>query len=231
VDGTSRLGVHLRFGTVSIRRLAALARAQAGAGAGTWLKELAWRDFYFQVLANFPQVGEGRSFRPEYDRIAWEEGPLADQHFAAWCEGRTGYPLVDAAMAQLNQTGFMHNRLRMVTASFLCKDLGIDWRRGERYFAQQLNDYDFAANNGGWQWASSSGCDAQPWFRIFNPVSQGERFDPEGRFIARWLPQLAQLPSSQIHAPWKAGADYPPPIVDHAEAREKTLRRYAVVKG
>jgi deoxyribodipyrimidine photo-lyase len=231
VDGTSRLGVHLRFGTVSIRRLAALARAQAGAGAGTWLKELAWRDFYFQVLANFPQVGEGRSFRLEYDRIAWAEGPLADQHFAAWCEGRTGYPLVDAAMAQLNQTGFMHNRLRMVTASFLCKDLGIDWRRGERYFAQQLNDYDFAANNGGWQWASSSGCDAQPWFRIFNPVSQSERFDPEGRFIARWLPQLAQLPSSQIHAPWKAGADYPPPIVDHAEAREKTLRRYAVVKG
>jgi deoxyribodipyrimidine photo-lyase len=231
VDGTSGLSVHLRFGTVSIRRLAARARAHASAGAATWLKELAWRDFYFQVLANFPQVGEGRSFRPEYDRIRWEEGPLADQHFAAWCEGRTGYPLVDAAMAQLNQTGFMHNRLRMVTASFLCKDLGIDWRRGERYFAQQLNDYELASNNGGWQWASSSGCDAQPWFRIFNPVTQSERFDPEGKFIKRWLPQLATLSAAEIHAPWKAQADYPPPIVDHAQAREKTLRRYAIVKG
>ena len=233
VDGTSRVSVHLRFGTVSIRRLAALARAQAGAGAATWLKELAWRDFYFQVLANFPQVGQGRSFRPEYDRIAWEEGPLADQHFAAWCAGRTGYPLVDAAMVQLNQTGFMHNRLRMVSASFLCKDLGLDWRRGERYFAQQLNDYDFAANNGGWQWAASSGCDAQPWFRIFNPVTQSERFDPDGDFIRQWLPQLAHLPPSEIHAPWKAKqppADYPPPIVDHARAREQTLQRYAVVK-
>ena len=234
VDGTSQLSVHLRFGTVSIRRLAALARTNASAGAATWLKELAWRDFYFQVLANFPQVGEGRSFRPEYDRIRWEEGPLADQHFAAWCEGGTGYPLVDAAMAQLNRTGFMHNRLRMVTASFLCKDLGIDWRRGERYFAQQLNDYELASNNGGWQWASSSGCDAQPWFRIFNPVTQSERFDPQGVFIQRWLPQLAGVPASQVHAPWTAKnppRDYPPPIVDHAEAREKTLRRYAVVKG
>lgn len=231
VDGTSQLGVHLRFGTVSIRRLAALARADASAGAATWLKELAWRDFYFQVLANFPQVGEGRSFRPEYDRIRWEEGPQADALFAAWCEGRTGYPLVDAAMAQLNTTGYMHNRLRMVTASFLCKDLGIDWRRGEAYFALQLNDYELASNNGGWQWASSSGCDAQPWFRIFNPVTQSERFDPQGTFIKRWLPQLASVSAAEVHAPWKAVADYPPPIVDHAQAREKTLRRYAVVKG
>lgn len=243
VEGPSTLGVHLRFGTVSIRRLAALARADASAGAATWLKELAWRDFYFQVLANFPRVGQGLSFKPEYDRIAWLEGPLAEQRFAAWCEGRTGYPLVDAAMAQLNQTGYMHNRLRMVTASFLCKDLGIDWRRGERYFALRLNDYDFAANNGGWQWAGSSGCDAQPYFRIFNPVSQSERFDAEGRFIARYLPQLATLPKSAIHAPWRAkpvelaaagvelGKDYPLPIVDHAQAREETLRRYAVVKG
>ncbi|MGV3572187.1 MAG: cryptochrome/photolyase family protein [Ramlibacter sp.] len=233
VKGPSYLGVHLRFGTVSIRQLARLARERSSSGAATWLKELAWRDFYFQVLANFPQVGRGDSFKPEYDRIAWAEGPLADEHFAAWCEGRTGYPLVDAAMLQLNRTGYMHNRLRMVTASFLCKDLGIDWRRGERYFAEKLNDYDFAANNGGWQWASSSGCDAQPYFRIFNPVSQSRRFDAEGKFIVRYLPQLAKLPPAAIHAPWEAGGrvDYPPPIVDHAVAREETLRRYAVVKG
>ncbi|RYF18621.1 MAG: deoxyribodipyrimidine photo-lyase [Comamonadaceae bacterium] len=243
VKGPSYLGVHLRFGTVSIRRLAAMARRNASSGAATWLKELAWRDFYAQVLANFPQVGEGRSFRPEYDRIAWETGPLAEVRFTAWSEGRTGYPLVDAAMAQLNQTGYMHNRLRMVTASFLCKDLGIDWRHGERYFADRLNDYELASNNGGWQWASSSGCDAQPYFRIFNPVSQGGRFDPEGKFVARYLPQLARLPKAVIHAPWTAkpvdlaaaglelGRDYPLPIVDHAQAREETLRRYAVVKG
>lgn len=242
VKGPSYLGVHLRFGTVSIRRAAALAHARTSGGAATWLKELAWRDFYVQVLANFPQVGQGRSFKPAYDRIAWLEGPLAEKRFAAWCEGRTGYPLVDAAMAQLNRTGYMHNRLRMVAASFLCKHLGVDWRRGERYFAERLNDYDLAANNGGWQWASSSGCDAQPYFRIFNPVSQGERFDPEGRFVLRYLPQLAKLPAKFLHAPWTArpvdlsaagielGRDYPLPIVDHAQAREETLRRYAAVK-
>jgi deoxyribodipyrimidine photo-lyase len=244
-QGPSYLGVHLRFGTVSIRQLAALAQAEAGASAGaaTWLKELAWRDFYFQVLANFPQVGQGRSFKPEYDRIAWDQGPLAEQRFAAWCQGRTGYPLVDAAMTQLKRTGYMHNRLRMVTASFLCKDLGIDWRWGERHFAEHLNDYDLAANNGGWQWASSSGCDAQPWFRIFNPVSQSQRFDAQGSFILRYLPQLAGLPPAALHAPWLArpvdlaaagirlGMDYPLPIVDHAEARAQTLRRYAVVKA
>ena len=243
IKGPSYLGVHLRFGTVSVRQLAALAHARASSGAQTWLKELAWRDFYFQVLANFPQVGAGRSFKADYDRIAWEDGPGAQSLFQAWCEGRTGYPLVDAAMAQINQTGYMHNRLRMVTASFLCKDLGIDWRRGERYFAEKLNDYELASNNGGWQWASSSGCDAQPWFRIFNPVSQGERFDPDGAFTLRYLPQLAKLPKKALHAPWTArpvdleaaglvlGRDYPLPVVDHAQAREATLRRYAVVKG
>jgi deoxyribodipyrimidine photo-lyase len=218
------------------------ARRHEGNGAAVWLKELVWREFYFQVLANFPQVGRGESFRPAYDRIQWEQGPLADERFAAWCEGRTGYPLVDAAMAQINRTGYMHNRLRMVTANFLCKDLGIDWRWGERYFAEQLNDYELASNNGGWQWASSSGCDAQPYFRIFNPVSQSERFDPEGKFILRYLPQLAKLPTSALHAPWTArpvdldaagivlGRDYPLPLVDHGQARETALRRYAVVK-
>jgi deoxyribodipyrimidine photo-lyase len=244
VKGPSYLSTHLRFGTVSIRRLAREAhqRTQAGSrGAEVWLSELVWRDFYHQVLHHHPQV-VAHSFKPEYDRIRWAHGKTADEHFAAWCEGRTGYPLVDAAMHQINQTGYMHNRLRMVVASFLTKDLGIDWRRGEAYFAQHLNDFDLAANNGGWQWAASSGCDAQPYFRIFNPVSQSEKFDPEGRFIRRYLPALAGLPDKLIHAPWLArpvdllaaglrlGVDYPAPIVDHAVARAKTLDRYAVVK-
>ncbi len=150
--------------------------------------------------------GRSHSFKPAYDAIQWEQGETAQTLFEAWCEGRTGYPLVDAAMAQINQTGYMHNRLRMVVASFLTKDLGIDWRWGERYFARQLNDYDLAANNGGWQWASSSGCDAQPYFRIFNPVSQSRKFDPEGKFIRRYLPQLARLPTPALHEPWTASA-------------------------
>jgi deoxyribodipyrimidine photo-lyase len=247
VKGPSYLSVHLRFGTVSIRQLARTAwqragEAGAGSGAAVWLSELVWRDFYHQILHHHPHV-VGASFRPAYDKIRWEHGKHADALFTAWCEGRTGYPLVDAAMAQINQTGYMHNRLRMVVASFLTKDLGIDWRRGEAYFAEKLNDYDLAANNGGWQWAASTGCDAQPWFRIFNPVSQSERFDPQGRFIRRYLPQLAALPDAVIHAPWTArpvdlvsanlelGRDYPGPIVNHDEARERTLERFAVVKA
>ena len=244
VKGPSYLSVHLRFGTVSIRKLVATAhqRVIAGSeGAQVWLSELVWRDFYFQILSNFPRVASG-SFKPEYNAIAWETGPHADELFAAWCEGRTGYPLVDAAMAQINQTGYMHNRLRMVVASFLTKDLGLDWRWGERYFAQHLNDFDLSANNGGWQWASSSGCDAQPYFRIFNPTSQSEKFDSQGKFIRRYLPQLAKLPDADLHAPWDAkpmvlqaagvdlGKNYPQRVVAHDEARAKTLLRYAVVK-
>ena len=244
IKGPSYLSVHLRFGTVSIRLLARTAHAmhvQGIPGAMAWLNELIWRDFYHQILANHPRVVD-KAFKPEYDHIHWEQGKHAKALFAVWCEGRTGYPLVDAAMAQLNQTGYMHNRLRMVVASFLCKDLGLDWRWGERYFAEKLNDFDLAANNGGWQWASSSGCDAQPYFRIFNPVSQSEKFDAEGRFIRRYVPVLAGLTNSTIHAPWLAGPlelasanvvlgqNYPQPIVDHAQAREKTLLRYAVVK-
>jgi len=244
VKGPSYLSTHLRFGTVSIRRLAreAWERQQAGSrGAEVWLSELIWRDFYHQILHHHPHV-VGHAFRPEYDHLHWEHGKHADEHFAAWCEGRTGYPLVDAAMHQLLQTGYMHNRLRMVTSSFLVKDLGIDWRRGEAWFATHLNDFDLAANNGGWQWSASTGCDAQPYFRIFNPVSQSEKFDPEGRFIRRYLPQLARLPDALIHAPWLArpidlaaadlelGRDYPMPIVQHDLAREKTLARYAAVK-
>jgi deoxyribodipyrimidine photo-lyase len=244
VKGPSYLGVHLRFGTVSIRKLVgtALARSRQGSqGAAVWLSELIWREFYFSILANFPHVASG-AFKKDYDTIKWEHGKHAKTLFTAWCEGRTGYPLVDAAMAQINQTGYMHNRLRMVVGSFLVKDLGLDWRWGEKYFAQHLNDFDLSANNGGWQWVASTGCDAQPYFRIFNPVNQSEKFDPDGKFIRRYLPQLAQLPTAAIHAPWLAGAvqlqaagvvlgqNYPLPVVDHKVARELTLQRYAVVK-
>ena len=256
VKGPSYLSVHLRFGTVSIRALArrAIEAVRSGegsaadgsgaapaAGSSTWLSELIWRDFYFMILHQNPHVAT-HAFKPEYERIAFETGAEAEALFAAWCEGRTGYPLVDAAMAQINQTGYMHNRLRMVTACFLIKDLGIDWRRGEAYFAQHLNDYDMSANNGGWQWAASSGCDAQPYFRIFNPITQSEKFDAEGKFIRRYLPQLDGLGPKQIHAPWLLapevlaragivlGTTYPHPIVDHDAARKRTLERYAVVK-
>ncbi|WP_213957346.1 deoxyribodipyrimidine photo-lyase [Variovorax sp. dw_954] len=246
VRGPSYLGVHLRFGTVSIRQMASVAHQlslQGDNGAATWLSELIWRDFYFQLLAHHPRVAQGKSFRPEYDKIQWHHGKHADGLFDAWCKGQTGYPLVDAAMLQINQSGYMHNRLRMVVASFLCKDLGLDWRRGEAYFAEHLNDFELASNNGGWQWASSSGCDAQPYFRIFNPVTQSERFDPEGKFIRRYLPQLAKLSNAAIQAPWTAspveleaagitlGENYPKPVVDHAEARERTLQRYGVVRS
>jgi deoxyribodipyrimidine photo-lyase len=239
VKGPSYLSTHLRFGTVSIRELVALAWSRGGAGAESWLAELIWRDFYQMILWHHPRVVDA-SFRPECDRIVWDDAP---QRFAAWCDGRTGYPIVDAAMRQLNGTGYMHNRLRMVAASFLTKDLGIDWRRGERYFAERLNDYDLAANNGGWQWAASTGCDAQPWFRIFNPVTQSARFDPDGRFIRRYVPELAAVPGKFIHAPWtmnasaqaaasvRIGRDYPPPIVDHAAARLRTLERFAAARG
>jgi deoxyribodipyrimidine photo-lyase len=244
VKGPSYLSAHLRFGTVSIRRLAneAWNRMRGGSrGAEIWLSELIWRDFYHQILHHHPHV-VGHAFKPAYDAIAWERGKHADALFAAWCEGRTGYPLVDAAMHQINQTGYMHNRLRMVTASFLVKDLGLDWRRGEAYFAEKLNDFDLAANNGGWQWAASTGCDAQPYFRIFNPVSQSEKFDRDGKFIRRYLPQLAALPDKLIHAPWLArpvdlaaanvslGRDYPQPVLMHDEARARTLKRFGVVK-
>lgn len=257
VRGPSYLSVHLRFGTVSIRTLARRAfdvmRAGGGcntgskvshsasSGAAIWLAELIWRDFYFMILANHPHVVHS-AFKPAYDAIKWESDTQAEKHFQAWCDGETGYPLVDAGMRQLNQTGYMHNRLRMVTASFLIKDLGIDWRRGEAYFAEKLNDFDLSANNGGWQWAASTGCDAQPYFRIFNPITQSERFDATGKFIRRYIPELAKLPDKYIHAPWrcsavqleaagiKLGKDYPQPLLQHEDARVATLARYAVVK-
>jgi deoxyribodipyrimidine photo-lyase len=241
LKGPSYLSAHLRFGTMSIRQIVAYAQAQPSRGAEIWLSELIWRDFYQMILWHHPHVVT-QSFKPAFDVLQWDDAP---DLFAAWCEGRTGYPLVDAAMRQLNHSGYMHNRLRMVTASFLTKDLGIDWRLGERYFADQLIDYDLAANNGGWQWAASTGCDAQPWFRIFNPITQSEKFDGSGKFIRRYVPELARISDKHIHAPWlmseaEQGAcggsigrdyrDYPLPAVDHATARARTLARFGKLK-
>jgi deoxyribodipyrimidine photo-lyase len=196
---------------------------------------LIWRDFYFSILHHYPHV-VGHAFNPQYEGLKFTN---SKEQFAAWTEGRTGFPLVDAAMRQLNETGYMHNRLRMVTASFLVKDLHVDWRWGEAYFARKLNDFDLAANNGGWQWSASTGCDAQPWFRIFNPVVQSRRFDPDGTFIRMYVQELAGVDTRFIHEPWNMtaddqhasgvslGKDYPAPIVDHATARKLTLQMYA----
>ncbi|MHA4736769.1 cryptochrome/photolyase family protein [Dyadobacter sp. MSC1_007] len=213
MEGTSRIGIHLRFGTVSIRKLVRQAREHSQ----TFLNELIWREFYQQILANFPHVGKGEAFRKPYDHIKWR---YDEADFKKWCEGKTGYPLVDAGMRQLNAIGFMHNRVRMVTASFLAKHLLIDWRWGEAYFAEKLLDYDLAANNGGWQWATGSGTDAAPYFRIFNPTAQAEKFDPKNEYIRKWVPEFGT-------------ADYPEPMVDHKMARERCLKAYkdALDKG
>ena len=239
VKGPSYLSTDLRFGTVSIRALARAAMARTSSGAGTWLSELIWREFYFMILAEHPRVVQ-QAFRPEYDGLVFDND---ESRWAAWCEGRTGYPNVDAAMRQINSSGYMHNRLRMIVASFLVKDLHIDWRHGEAYFTAHLNDHDLSANNGGWQWAASTGCDSQPYFRIFNPVTQSQRFDPQGRFIRRYVPELAAVPDRWIHAPWEMppieqtaigctiGQHYPAPIVDHASARALTLERYRLARG
>ncbi len=232
VKGVSYLSTHLRFGTISIRALVSEAYHVGSIGAQIWLSELIWREFYQMQLYHHPQLAQGAAFKSQFNAIAF---PNEAEKFAAWCEARTGFPLIDAAMRQLNQTGYMHNRLRMVAASFLVKDLHIDWRWGERYFADKLLDFDLAANNGGWQWAASTGCDAQPWFRIFNPVTQSEKFDGQGKFIRRYVPELAACPDKWIHAPWLMpsneqlrcniviGMTYPLPVVDHAVARIKTL--------
>lgn len=223
--GTSQLSPHLRWGSISIRRCYQAAFQQGGEGARVWISELAWRDFYQMILAWYPHVLT-RSFRPQYDHLKWENN---SDWFAAWCEGRTGYPVVDAAMRQLAQTGWMHNRARMIVASFLCKDLLIDWRWGEQYFMQHLLDGDSAANNGGWQWAAGTGTDAAPYFRIFNPTTQGQKFDPHGAYIKRWIPELAALDAKHIHTP--AVAHYPAPLVDHAMQRERALALYTSVSG
>jgi deoxyribodipyrimidine photo-lyase len=207
LHGTSRLGVHLRFGTISIRQLA----SDALALNAVFLNELIWRDFYHTILWHFPHIGEGKSFRPEYDFIKWRNN---EKEFKRWCNGMTGFPIVDAGMRELNETGFMHNRVRMIVASFLAKDLLIDWRWGEAYFAEKLLDFDFASNNGGWQWAAGCGCDAAPYFRVFNPSRQTENFDKKLEYIKKWVPELNEF-------------TYPAPMVDHDLARKRCLETYA----
>jgi len=242
LDGTSGLSPYLRFGMISARQAAWAAReAEARAmnsparqGAEIWLTELIWREFFAAILFHFPYVRR-MAFRPGLRNVPWRNAP-AD--FAAWAEGRTGYPVVDAAMRQLNAIGWMHNRARMIAASFLTKDLLIDWRLGESYFMQRLLDGDPAANNGGWQWTAGVGADAAPYFRVFNPVLQGRKFDPHGDYVRRWAPELAAVPAKFIHEPWKMpaearrraggiiGKDYPAPIVEHAAARNRILAAY-----
>jgi deoxyribodipyrimidine photo-lyase len=245
---TSLLSPYLRWGMVS-PRLAALAAYEAleratevggsaRKGADTWLSELIWREFYIAILHYFPQV-RGSSFRNHFDGISWRND---DADFAAWCDGRTGYPIVDAAMRQMVAEGWMHNRCRMITASFLVKDLLIDWRLGERFFMQHLVDGDPAPNNGGWQWTAGTGTDAAPYFRVFNPVLQGKKFDPKGEYVRHWLPELQHVPLELLHEPWKMqqtdqvrarctlGTDYPLPIVDHYRARERLLAAFAAAR-
>ncbi len=207
IKGTTQLSIHLRFGTISVRQLALSTQSLNS----TFFNELIWRDFYHMILWHFPQVGKGKSFKAQYDFIEWRNN---EKEFQAWCEGKTGYPIVDAGMRELNSTGFMHNRVRMIVASFLTKHLLIDWRWGEAYFAQKLLDFDLAANNGGWQWASGSGCDAAPYFRVFNPRLQTEKFDKDLKYIRKWIPELDSL-------------SYPKPIVVHEDARVRVLAAYA----
>lgn len=239
LDGGSNLSPHLRAGTIGIRTILAelkKAREKAApaqvASCDVFLNELIWREFYAQVLHNFPHVTKG-AFRPEYDALKWSDN---QEHFAAWCEGRTGYPIVDAAMRCLNATGTMHNRLRMIVAMFLTKDLLIHWQWGERYFMKQLVDGDMAANNGGWQWSAGTGTDAAPYFRIFNPVSQAEKFDAGGKFVRQWIPELKDFPDDLIHQPWEnplmlSKSKYAPRVVLHEEQRGQCLAMFKAVKG
>ncbi|EIL3696399.1 deoxyribodipyrimidine photo-lyase [Salmonella enterica] len=238
IDGTSRLSAALATGGLSPRQclhrlLAEQPDALDGGPGSVWLNELIWREFYRHLMTWNPALCKYRPFIGWTEKVAWQDNAA---HFSAWQTGQTGFPIVDAAMRQLNATGWMHNRLRMITASFLVKDLLIDWRKGERYFMSQLIDGDLAANNGGWQWAASTGTDAAPYFRIFNPTTQGEKFDRDGKFIRQWLPELRDVPGNAIHEPWKwakkAGVtlNYPQPIVDHKQARAATLAAYEAAR-
>jgi deoxyribodipyrimidine photo-lyase len=246
MQGTSQLSPYLRFGMISARQvingaLDASHRSTdkyARKSVDTWINELIWRDFYISILYHFPQVLK-RSFRGEWREISWINN---EQDYLSWCYGRTGYPIIDAAMRQLITTGWMHNRARMITASFLVKDLLIDWRWGERWFKQHLIDFDPAANNGGWQWTAGTGTDAVPYFRIFNPVLQSQKYDPQGNYARKWISELEKVPEKFIHEPWKMpiniqklfdcqiGVDYPQPIVNHAWARERALDVYRTAK-
>ncbi len=231
LDYTSKLGPHLRFGTVSIREMVKKARKHEN---NTFLKELIWREFFMQILWHFPHTAT-RSFKPAYDRIEWRNN---EAEFEKWCKGETGYPLVDAGMRQLQQTGFMHNRVRMLTGSFLCKHLLIDWRWGEAWFAEKLLDYEMASNVGNWQWVAGCGVDAAPYFRIFNPITQGEKFDPMGEYTRCYVPELKTVPDRYLFKPWEApddvlnkagviiGRDYPEPIVDVKQSRLRALEAF-----
>lgn len=240
VPGTSCLSPYLVLGVLSPRQCFNRLWAEspemlenADSGAFTWLNELIWREFYRHLLVAYPRLCQHHPFIGWTDGLVWNR---SESQLKAWQQGQTGYPIVDAAMRQMNETGWMHNRLRMISASFLVKDLLIDWRQGERYFMSQLVDGDLAANNGGWQWAASTGTDAAPYFRIFNPTTQGERFDKDGVFIRRWLPELAAVPDSDIHQPWRWAErqqqhlDYPVPLVDHKQARLATLAAFEAAK-
>jgi deoxyribodipyrimidine photo-lyase len=208
IEGTSKLSVYLRFGVISIRSLVEKSLPQSE----TWLNELIWRDFYMMILWHFPHAAKN-SFKKQYDAMPWSNN---EANFKTWCEGRTGFPIVDAGMRELNATGFMHNRVRMIVSSFLIKDLLIDWRWGEAYFAQKLNDFDLSANNGGWQWAAGSGCDAAPYFRVFNPTEQQKKFDPKFEYIKKWIPEFGT-------------SKYALPIVDHTKARLTVIALYKKV--
>ncbi|MFC3033804.1 deoxyribodipyrimidine photo-lyase [Pseudoalteromonas fenneropenaei] len=235
IKGTSGLSPYLALGIVSVKQLLAETQLRVpdilerpSHPAFSWLNELIWREFYRHLLVEFPKLCKHHNFNSQYNHVAWRDDAA---QFQAWCNGKTGYPLVDAAMRQLLQTGWMHNRLRMVVASFLTKHLLIDWRKGEQFFMQHLLDGDLASNNGGWQWAASTGCDAQPYFRIFNPVTQSEKFDPKGEFIRKYVPELAAVPDKYIHWPeaylaLRPDIDYPQPLVEHKAARERALAAF-----
>jgi deoxyribodipyrimidine photo-lyase len=247
LSGTSSLSAHLHFGTVSIREAYRAAMKKLNEcnteeelnEVRTWINELLWREFYYHITFSNPQIAYS-SFKREYDNVQWN---VNDEHFNAWCEGKTGYPIVDAGMRQLKEEGWMHNRVRMITAMFLTKDLLIDWRFGEEHFAKHLIDLDFSSNNGGWQWSASTGVDAQPYFRIFNPYLQSKRFDPDGSYIRRYVKELSNLPAEFIHEPDKMSeelqrsygvkirVDYPLPIVDHSKAKTEVIRRFGVITG
>ena len=234
VAGTSSLSPYLAVGSISVRQAihSVLMHTQgewqgSNTGANTWLSELIWREFYQHLVVDFPQVCKFKPMQAHTEYFPWQHNRLL---FDAWCEGKTGIPIIDAAMRQLQATGWMHNRLRMVVAMFLTKNLQIDWRWGEAYFMSMLIDGDFTANNGGWQWSASTGTDAAPYFRIFNPVSQSQRFDPEGDFIRTWVPELASLSAKQIHSP-PLGFGYIPPIVDLGSSRKETIALFSALKG